>query len=113
MANRKLPAPASRYQDIFAKMSKTQSLAAIGRKYGISKQRVSFIIKNSVKPAQKCKKIDGLSLNEYCRRNGLRYWAIRKYVYENGLSPEAAISRYIADIKQKIKRESKILAFRH
>jgi len=113
MADRKLPKPVSKYQSLFAKMNQTQSCAQIGRKYGISKQRVSFLIKNGAETAQKIQKIDGISLKEYCRRNGLRYWAVRKYVYEDGLSPEAAVSQYISDIKEKVQRESKVFALKY
>ena len=113
MAPRKLSKPVSKYPGLFAKMNQTQSLAQIGKKYGISKQRVSFLIKNGTDTSRKFQKIDGVSLKEYCRRNGLRYWAVRKYVYEDGLSPESAISQYISDIKEKVQRESKVFALKY
>jgi|GEM_PF-6069062 len=109
MAPRKLSKPVSKYPGLFAKMNQTQSLAQIGKKYGISKQRVSFLIKNGTDTSRKFQKIDGVSLKEYCRRNGLRYWAVRKYVYEDGLSPESAVARYCEDMRTKIKREWRVI----
>ena len=104
MSIKKLSAPVSKYQRIFADLSKTESLSTIGRQYGISKQRVSFLIKHGAGSVRKCKKIDGVSLKEYCRRHGLRYWAVRKYVYGDNLTPKSAVARYYADIGREWKQ---------
>ena len=103
MSERKLPLLISGYSNLFAELSETHSLSEIGKRYGISKQRVSFIIRNGSN--QKLQKINGMSLKEYCKKHGLRYWAIRRYVYEDGLSPLDAVSKYRMEMKTKIERE--------